>query len=435
MATQIKQARSGFLTPQMNKVAQDEGVSPQWIMEKISQGRIVIPCNCHQPKPNVCGIGGGLRTKVNANIGTSKDNPDLDQEMEKLAIALEAGTDAVMDLSTGGDLKLLRHKILANCPVPLGTVPIYQAAIESIEGYGAIIKMPKEKLFQVIEEQAAEGVDFVTVHSGLTMEAVSRLKKQGRLMDIVSRGGAFLVAWMIYHQKENPLFEYFDQLLDLASRYDLTLSLGDGLRPGALADATDRAQIQELIILGELAERAWAADVQVMIEGPGHVPLDQIEANMVLQKRLCHQAPFYVLGPLVTDIAAGFDHISSAIGAAVAAKAGADFICYVTPSEHLRLPTPDDVREGVIAARIAGHAADIAKGIPGAIERDNQMSAARKAQDWEAQMRLSIHPKTAEKLRQSSPPHDSETCTMCGEFCAISLMKKYLAEEKKEQPS
>ena len=425
MTTQIKQARAGYLTPEMNKVAREERISPSALMEGLAQGSIIIPCNRTQPKSSLCGIGTGLRTKVNANIGTSKDNPDLDQELEKLDAAIEAGADTVMDLSTGGDIKLLLKKILQTSTVPIGTVPIYQAAIESIEEFGAIVKMPREKLFQVIEEHARQGVDFVTVHSGLTMEAVHRLKKQGRLMDIVSRGGAFLVSWMIHHQRENPLYEYFDQLLDIAQHYDLTLSLGDGLRPGALADATDRAQIQELIILGELAERAWKADVQVMIEGPGHVPMDQIETNMILQKRLCKNAPFYVLGPLVTDIAPGYDHISAAIGAAIAARAGADFICYVTSSEHLRLPSTEDVQEGVIAARIAGHAADIAKKVPAALELDRQMSVARKAQDWDAQIQRAIHPKTAEKLRKTSPPRETGTCTMCGEFCAISIVKKF----------
>ncbi|MEW5803752.1 MAG: phosphomethylpyrimidine synthase ThiC [bacterium] len=422
----MKQARAGSISPEMERVAGQEGLSPQVIMEGVGQGTIVIPCNRISPKVSLCGIGAGLRTKVNANIGTSKDRPDLDQEMEKLRATLDAGADAVMDLSTGGDIKLLRKKILLNSPIPVGTVPIYQAAIESIEEFGAMVKMSEEKLFQVIEEQARDGVDFVTLHAGLTMEAVQRLKKQGRLMDIVSRGGAFLVSWMVHHEKENPLYEHFDRLLDLARQYDLVLSLGDGLRPGALADATDRAQVQELLTLGELAERAWQADVQVMIEGPGHVPLDQIETNIVLQKRLCKNAPFYVLGPLVTDIAPGYDHISSAIGAAIAARAGADFICYVTPSEHLRLPTPEDVRDGVIAARIAGHAADIAKKIPGAMEWDNQMSQARKSQDWDAQIRLAIYPETAKKLRQASLPKENTTCTMCGEFCAISKVKEFL---------
>jgi len=429
--TQMKQARAGHLTPEIEKVAEQERLSPQTIMEGISRGTIVIPHNRTLPKSRICGIGCGLRTKVNANIGTSKDRPDLGQEMEKLHAALEAGADTVMDLSTGGDINLIRREILHHSSVPVGTVPIYQAAIESIEEFGAVVKMPEEKLFRVIEEQAADGVDFVTIHAGLTMDAVQRLKKQGRLMDIVSRGGAFLVSWMIHHQRENPLYEHFDRLLDLARRFDLVLSLGDGLRPGALADATDRAQIQELLTLGELAERAWQADVQVMIEGPGHVPMDQIEANIVLQKRLCKNAPFYVLGPLVTDIASGYDHISSAIGAAIAARAGADFICYVTPSEHLRLPTPEDVRDGVIAARIAAHAADIAKKIPGALEWDNKMSQARKSQDWQAQIQLAIYPKTAQRLRQASPPKETATCTMCGEFCAIGMVKDFL---KSSQP-
>lgn len=427
MTTQRKEARAGNITFEVEKVAEAEKSSPQTVAEKVARGVIAVPCNQVYKREKICGIGEGLRTKVNANIGTSKDNLDVEQELEKLQVAIEAGADAVMDLSTGGDIALLRKRVLQKSSVPIGTVPIYQAAIEAIDKYEAIVKMSKDTLFQVIEEHANEGVDFVTVHAGLTMEAVQRLKNQGRLMDIVSRGGAFLVSWMIHHQKENPLYEHFDRLLEIAQKYDLTLSLGDGLRPGALSDATDRAQIQELIILGELAERSWKEDVQVMIEGPGHVPLDQIKTNMILQKKLCKNAPFYVLGPLVTDIAPGFDHISSAIGAALAAWSGADFICYVTPSEHLRLPTPADVREGVIAARIAGHAADIAKKIPGALERDNQMSMARKSQDWDTQIKLAIHPKTAEKIRKATPPQEDETCSMCGEFCAISIMKKFFA--------
>jgi phosphomethylpyrimidine synthase len=306
--------------------------------------------------------------------------------------------------------------------VPIGTVPIYQAVIETVRSGKPMVQMTAEALFEVIRKHAEDGVDFITVHCGVTRESAKRLHREGRLMDVVSRGGAFTVEWMAYNKKENPLYEHYDRLLDLACEYDLTLSLGDGLRPGCLADATDRGQVQELIILGELAARAAERNVQVMIEGPGHVPLNQIAANIQLQKQLCHGAPFYVLGPLVTDIAPGYDHITSAIGGALAAAAGADFLCYVTPSEHLRLPTIEDVKNGVIASRIAAHAADIAKGVPGALEQDIRMARARKAMDWESQIRHSVDPELAEKLRSSSRPADKDVCTMCGEFCAIKLL-------------
>jgi phosphomethylpyrimidine synthase len=305
-------------------------------------------------------------------------------------------------------------------------VPIYQAVIETIAEQGALVKMPPEKLFEVIEKQGQEGVDFITVHCGVTQETLSRLKSQGRLTDIVSRGGAFLITWMVANEKENPLFQQFDRLLEMAQRYDFTLSLGDGFRPGSLADATDRAQVQETIILGELTKRAWERDVQVMIEGPGHVPIDQIEANVLLEKNLCHGAPFYVLGPLVTDVASGYDHISCAIGGALAASVGADFLCYVTPGEHLRLPTLEEVKEGVIAARIAAHAGDIAKGVQGALEWDLEMSTARKHLDWERQIALSIDPTHAREVRKKSKPHQGDVCTMCGKYCAVKLVEEAL---------
>ncbi|MCK4597446.1 phosphomethylpyrimidine synthase ThiC, partial [bacterium] len=318
------------------------------------------------------------------------------------------------------------------CPVPLGTVPIYQAVIETIAEKNALVKMADEKIFQVIEKQAQEGVDFITVHCGVTQEALSRLRMQGRLMDIVSRGGAFLTTWMVVNERENPLYEQFDRLLDLAVKYDLTLSLGDGLRPGSLADATDRAQVQETIVLGELTERAWERDVQVIIEGPGHMPIDQIEANVLLEKKLCHGAPFYVLGPLVTDVASGYDHISCAIGGALAASVGADFLCYVTPGEHLRLPTVQEVREGVIATRIAAHAGDIAKGVVGALDWDLQMSRARKLLDWERQLDLSIDPQHARRVREESKPHTGDVCTMCGEYCALKLVEEALKVPRRD---
>ncbi len=424
--TQRKIALQGDISIQMREAAKSEGINPQKIMEGIANGRIVIPFNKAHKGLKPVAIGEGLRTKINANLGTSRDLPNMDEELIKLKTALEAGADTVMDLSTGGNLDSTRRSLVANSPIPVGTVPIYQAAIKAAQEAGGIIHMRVDSIFDVIKLQAEDGIDFMTLHCGLTREALERLVRQGRVMDVVSRGGAFLVEWMIYNDKENPLFEHYDRVLDIARRYDITLSLGDGLRPGSVADATDRAQIQELIILGELTQRAWDADVQVMIEGPGHVPIDQIESNVLLEKRLCRGAPFYVLGPLVTDIAPGYDHITSAIGGALAAKAGADFLCYVTPSEHLRLPTMEDVRLGVIAARIAAHAGDIAKGIKGAIEKDRKLSEARMAQDWGEQIRLALDPKLAERMRHEREPVDRFTCTMCGEFCAISLVKEYL---------
>jgi phosphomethylpyrimidine synthase len=370
------------------------------------------------------GIGRGLRTKINANIGTSRDCMNVEEELKKLAVAIEAGADTIMDLSTGGSIDEVRKEIVRHSTVPVGTVPIYQAAIEAVGRKKAMVEMTVDEIFAVIERQAEDGIDFITVHCGLTREAARRLKKEGRLMDVVSRGGAFTIEWMAYNKKENPLYEYYDRLLELARSYDLTLSLGDGMRPGSIADATDRAQVQELIVLGELAQQALEKGVQVMIEGPGHVPINQIEANILLQKQLCHGAPFYVLGPLVTDAAPGYDHITSAIGGALAASYGADFLCYVTPSEHLRLPTIEDVREGVIASKIAAHAGDIAKGVKGAMERDIAMSRCRKNLDWKGQIEASLDPIKAKALRDSRTPAEDDVCTMCGEFCAIKILNK-----------
>ena len=422
MERQLEQARKGILTPAMEAVASAEKVDAQVILRGIAEGHIIIPRNRNHADIPPCGIGKGLRTKINANIGTSKDHLDSEEELQKLRAAIAAGADTIMDLSTGGPLDDIRREIVSASTVPVGTVPIYQAVIETVRTGTAMVNMSAETLFQVIQKHAEDGVDFITVHCGVTRASAQRLHREGRLMDVVSRGGAFTVEWMAYNKKENPLYEQYDRLLDLAYDYDLTLSLGDGLRPGCLADATDRGQVQELIILGELAARAAARNVQVMIEGPGHVPIHQIVTNIQLQKQLCHGAPFYVLGPLVTDIAPGYDHITSAIGGALAAAAGADFLCYVTPSEHLRLPTIEDVKSGVIASRIAAHAADIAKGVKGALEKDIQMARARKAMDWKSQIRLSVDPELAEKLRSSSQPADKDVCTMCGEFCAIKLL-------------
>jgi len=421
---QLEQVRKGIATAAIKEVASSEGVEPQCIVEEMAAGHIIIPQNKTHTTISPIGIGKGLRTKVNANIGTSKDHQDIEEELKKLRVAVESGADTVMDLSTGGSLDEIRKAVIKESPVPIGTVPIYQAVIETVKNKQAMVHMSVDTLFKVIEKQTEDGVDFITVHCGLTRESAGRLKREGRLMDVVSRGGAFTIEWMAYNKKENPLYEHYDRLLEISHEYDITLSLGDGLRPGCLADATDRGQVQELIILGELAERAWAQDVQVMIEGPGHVPIHQIATNVQLQKQLCHGAPFYVLGPLVTDIAPGYDHITSAIGGSIAASAGADFLCYVTPSEHLRLPSVEDVKVGVIASKIAAHAADITKGVKGAMERDIKMAKCRKTMDWEQQIKLSLDPTLADKLRSSSQPADKDVCTMCGEFCAIKLLNK-----------
>jgi phosphomethylpyrimidine synthase len=426
--TQFEEARKGNITDEMKAVAEAEGIDPASLCACIAEGSAVIPANRNHAGLMPKGIGKGLTIKVNANIGTSKDHIDLDEEIRKVRAALEVGADAVMDLSTGGDLVAIRRAIIRETSVPLGTVPIYQAAVEAVANKGGIVHMTPAILFKAIEMQAKEGVDFMTVHCGVTRSAIDQLKKQGRITNIVSRGGAFLATWMLYHDQENPLYEEYDRLLDIALKYDITLSLGDGLRPGCLADATDRAQIQELLVLGELTQRAWDAGVQVMIEGPGHVPLDQVEANILLQKKLCKGAPFYVLGPLVTDIAAGYDHIACAIGGALAGKAGADFLCYVTPAEHLRLPSPEDVREGVVASKIAAHAADIARGHKGAIERDRKMAEARNRLDWETQINCAIDPVRARAYRESSRPTVDEVCTMCGEFCAIKMVRDYFGD-------
>ena len=426
--TQLKQARSGATTPEMEAVALKEHVNVEWLRDQVAEGRVVIPANPRHNRLVPCGIGEGLFVKVNANIGTSSDKSVLEDEVAKLRVSLEAGADAIMDLSTGRQIDVSRKNILEESTIPVGTVPIYQAVVETVEDKGGLVNLSVDKIFEVIEKQAQDGVDFITVHCGLTRSALEMLKNQGRTTDIVSRGGAFLTTWMLHHDRENPLYENYDRLLDIAYKYDVTLSLGDGLRPGCLADATDRAQIHELMTLGHLTKVAWERDVQVMIEGPGHVPLDQIETNIILQKKLCHQAPFYVLGPLVTDIAAGYDHVACAIGGALAGAAGADFLCYVTPSEHLCLPSVDDVREGVVVTKIAAHAADIAKGNKIAIERDRQMAVARKNLDWETQMELVIDPKKARKYREQNPPSEDDVCTMCGKYCAIKQVKEYFGE-------
>jgi len=423
--TQLRKARDGVLTPEMKHIAEKESIDPSCLGELVAQGRVVVLANKNHRDFHTCGIGEGLLIKVNSNIGTSSDHIDLEEELEKLKVSMEAGADTVMDLSTGGDLDLIRRKIIGASEIPIGTVPIYQAVIEAVGESGGLIYLTVDKLFEVIERHLSDGVDFITVHCGLTLKGLETLRNQGRDLDIVSRGGAFLTTWMLFHERENPLFEHYDRLLSVAKKYDAVLSLGDGLRPGCLADATDRAQIHELMTLGDLTKLAWEEDVQVMIEGPGHVPLHEVEMNVKLEKSLCNNAPFYVLGPLVTDLAAGHDHIACAIGGALAGWAGADFLCYVTPSEHLSLPSVDDVREGVIATKIAGHAADIARGHKLAMELDRKMGKARKDLDWEKQMNLALDQVMARKYRQNRPPAEEDVCTMCGKFCAIKQVKEY----------
>jgi len=422
--TQLEKARQEIVTEEMKICAGDEGVEPEYIRQGVADGTIVICRNVKHSAIRPLAIGKGLRTKINANIGTSKDHTDLKVELEKLKIAVSAGADAVMDLSTGGNLADIRKAVIEKSTAVIGTVPIYQAAVKMIENKKAISEMTTEDIFKVIEENGKDGVDFITVHCGVTRDSVAALEAQGRVLGIVSRGGSMTANWMRCNNKENPLYEYYDRLLEIAHRYDMVLSLGDGLRPGAIDDATDQGQVSELIILGELAQRARKEGVQVMIEGPGHVPITDIEANIKLQKKICQGAPFYVLGPLPTDIAPGYDHITSAIGGAIAGAAGADFLCYVTPAEHLRLPTLQDVREGVIAAKIAAHIADIAKGVKGAREKDKKMSQYRKEFDWQGQVDLSVDPEKAGELLEKSKSANEEGCTMCGELCAIKLGRK-----------
>ncbi|PIW66834.1 MAG: phosphomethylpyrimidine synthase [Candidatus Omnitrophica bacterium CG12_big_fil_rev_8_21_14_0_65_43_15] len=407
----------------ISQIAKDESVGQAYLLKHIASGEIVVPLNNAKYGKNIkaCAIGSGLRTKVNANLGTSSGHSSINDEIEKLRVAVEAGADTVMDLSTGGDIARTRQEIVKNSIVPVGTVPIYEAAVAAYKKHGAVTKMTGDDIFKALINQAKDGVDFFTVHCGITKESLERLIKQDRLIDIVSRGGAFLAEWIKKNKKENPLYEDFDEVLNIAKKYDITLSLGDGMRPGTIVDATDRPQVQELILLGELAMRAYEAGVQVIIEGPGHVPLNQIETNMILQKRLCNNRPFYVLGPLVTDVAPGYDHITSAIGGAIAAASGADFLCYVTPSEHLGLPNLEDVYDGVIASRIAAHAADIAKGVKGAVDWDRKISEARKKRDWALQEKLSIAPKRFAKIRKKTNQAAKDNCTMCGEFCSMKV--------------
>ncbi len=424
--TQIEIAKSGKTSPEMRRVAKDESVSIDFIRKGLVNGTIVIPKNTGHRLKNPCGIGKGLKTKINANIGTSKDSSGIANELKKMRQCIKLGADAIMDLSTGPRMDETRRRILAQSEVPVGTVPIYEIVVKGIKARGSIADITVDDMFGCLEKQAREGVDFFTIHSGVTAKVLSILKENPRLLDIVSRGGAFLAKWIIANGRENPFYQYFDRVIEIAKRYDITLSLGDGLRPGSISDATDKPQISELVTLGQLQKRALKKGVQVMIEGPGHVPINQIEANVQLEKSLCNGAPFYVLGPLVTDIAPGYDHITSAIGGAIAASAGADFLCYVTPSEHVRLPTLEDVREGVIASKIAAHAADIAKNIPGAMDRDIAISKARGKRDWKKQFELALDKVKPTEYRKASMPKEKDVCTMCGDCCSIKTAEECL---------
>lgn len=431
--TLIEQAKAGKQSKEAGLVAKNESRDPRFILAGIASGRIVIPKNINRKLSRPCGIGEGLRTKINTNVGTSEDSSSVAKEVEKARVAIDLGSEAVMDLSTGPGIRETRRRILEASSVPVGTVPIYEIVIEGVKKFGSVKSIPSQFMFDILEEQAADGVDFFTIHAGVTGDAVRMLAKRARVLDIVSRGGALIAEWMMGNDKENPFYERFDKVLDIVKRYDICLSLGDGLRPGSVADATDAAQISELITLGELQKVSLKAGVQVMIEGPGHVPLNEIEANVLLEKTICNRAPFYVLGPLVTDVAPGYDHITAAIGGALAASKGADFLCYVTPSEHLRLPTIEDVREGVIATKIAAHAADIAKGVTGAIDWDIAISKARKARNWEKQFRLALDREKPRKYRQMSKPGAKDVCTMCGEYCPIKVSEKCLEGLRKNR--
>lgn len=424
MATQMEAAKRGEITEAMKVVARKENLSAEEIRARVARGTVVIPKNQHHNSIDPEGVGQGLKTKINVNLGISKDCANLDTELDKVRKALEMKAEAIMDLSNYGKTALFRQKLIEMSPAMIGTVPMYDAI-----GYlgKKLEDITPQEFLAVVEKHARDGVDFVTIHAGLNRQTVEHFKRTSRVTNIVSRGGSLLYAWMEMNQAENPFYEYFDEVLNICAEHDVTLSLGDACRPGSITDATDASQVEELIVLGELTQRAWERNVQVMIEGPGHMALNEIQANVLLEKKLCHGAPFYVLGPLVTDVAPGYDHITSAIGGAIAGAAGADFLCYVTPAEHLRLPTLEDMREGIIAAKIAAHAADLAKGIPGAAEWDRAMSTARQALDWHKMFDLAIDREKAERYRRESSPTLDDSCTMCGEMCSMRLMNKFVS--------
>lgn len=425
--TQLDAARKGIITKEMEIVADKEMMDVEELRELIAQGKVVIPANKNHKSLSPEGIGKGLKTKINVNLGISRDCKDIDRELEKVKTAIEMKAEAIMDLSNYGKTREFREKVVEISPAMIGSVPMYDAV-----GFTetALVKITEEQFLQVIEQHAKDGVDFMTIHAGLTKEIGDRIAKDKRLTHIVSRGGSLLFGWMYMNNKENPMLTNFDKILDICEKYDVTLSLGDACRPGSITDATDYAQIQELINLGELTKRAWERNVQVMIEGPGHMAINEIEANVMLEKKLCHEAPFYVLGPLVTDVAPGYDHITSAIGGALAASKGVDFLCYVTPAEHLRLPDLNDMKEGIVATKIAAHAGDIAKGIKGAREWDNAMSKARADLDWATMFELALDPEKPRKYRDSSKPEHEDSCTMCGKMCALRTVNKIFNGEE-----
>lgn len=426
--TQMDAARKGIVTNEMRIVAEKERIPESQLMELVAEGKVAIPANKNHMSLNPEGIGSRLRTKINVNLGVSRDCKDYDIEMQKVMSAVSMGAEAIMDLSSHGDTRPFRRRLTSECPAMIGTVPVYDSVIHYQRD---LATLTAKDFIDVVRLHAQDGVDFITVHCGITRKTIQQIKEQGRKMNIVSRGGSLVFAWMVMTGNENPFYEYYDEILAICEEYDVTVSLGDACRPGCLADATDVCQIEELVRLGELTDRAWKHNVQVMVEGPGHVPLNQIAANMHIQNTVCKGAPFYVLGPLVTDIAPGYDHITAAIGGAVAAMNGAAFLCYVTPAEHLALPNVDDVKQGIIASKIAAHAADIAKGIPGARDIDDKMAEARHKLDWEAQFACAIDAETARAIRNSRKPEDdhSEACSMCGKFCAVRSMNKALSGE------
>lgn len=424
--TQMDAARKGIVTREMEIVAKKENMEMSKLMKLMSEGKIIIPCNKLHKNIDPNGLGSMLKTKINVNLGVSRDFKDMDMEVEKVNNAVKMGAESIMDLSSYGDTRKFRKRLTKECPAMIGTVPIYDAVVYY---HKALMKITAKEWLDIVRMHAEDGVDFMTIHCGINKETIKKFKKNKRLTNIVSRGGSIIFAWMEMTGEENPFYEYYDEVLDICREYDITMSLGDACRPGSIADGTDASQIEELITLGELTKRAWEKDVQVMIEGPGHMPINQIAANMEIQKTLCYGAPFYVLGPIVTDVAPGYDHITSAIGGAIAATHGASFLCYVTPAEHLRLPNLDDVKEGIIAAKIAAHAADIAKGIEGASDWDNEMSLARKELDWEKMFELCIDPQKARRYRQEAKPEKEDTCSMCGNFCAVKNTNRILDGE------
>lgn len=420
--TQIENAKQGIVTKEMKTTAAKESIKEENLRQLIAEGKVVVPANKNHKNLDPIGIGKGLKTKINANIGTSGDYAKIEDELKKIDMVIKYRSDTVMDLSTGGDVDKIRRALINRCSIPFGNVPIYQMAKETAAKGGTFVQMTIEEMLGYIENQAKDGVDFMTIHAGLTMKAVEKLKTQGRKAGIVSRGGSITTGWMLHNNKENPFYEHFDRILEIAGKYDVTMSLGDGLRPGCLADGSDWGQVEELLTLGELVKRCREAGVQVMVEGPGHLPIDQVEMNIKLQKSICDDAPFYVLGPIVTDIAPGYDHITSAIGGAIAASVGADYLCYVTPTEHLGLPDEEDVKEGIMASRIAAHVGDVAKGVPGAIERDNRMAEARRNLDWKLQEKICLDHEKFRQIREERSTN-TDACSMCGDLCVYKVLE------------